>query len=201
MSKKPEPIKEIRLYEAHVALKCGEAFQRLAKGFIPKIKLIKEGSSLRWGNQQGNLVASATNLAFSIELCLKALLLLLNLKVPYSHNLSYLYDKIPQPIRALIEEVYDTKLPDQVRQLHGYVSYTLAHGPLEKPQWNDYKKSSALPDLLARSKDLFQSWRYVFEFRPPKDNSYEFHQFEYVPLWCAAEAIRVEVVVRLRERV
>ena len=74
----------------------------------------------------------------------------------------------------------------------------MAKGLLEKPQWDDYKVSPALPDLLVRSSDLFQSWRYVFEFSQPEDSPYQFHQFEYGLLWCAAEAIRVEVTVHLR---
>jgi hypothetical protein len=78
------------------------------------------------------------------------------------------------------------------------VSITLAKGPPEEPQRDEYKVSKALPDLLARSKDLFQSWRYVFEFIPPEDSPYQFHQFEYGLLRCAAEAMRVELTVRVR---
>jgi hypothetical protein len=200
MSKKPKPMKEFRLNEAQAALKCGEAFQRSAKIFIPRIGLIREKSSQNFSNQLGNLVACATNLAFAIELYLKALLMLLDLEVPHSHNLHFLYDKIPQPVRKVIESTYDINLPEQVLLLHGRVSFTLAKGPLEKPQWNDSKESLALPDTLARSKDLFQSWRYIFEFHQPNDSSYQFHKFEYGLLWCAAEAIRVEVKVRLSQR-
>ena len=118
--------------------------------------------------------------------------------MPHEHDLRVLYDLIPQPVRALIESVYDTALPDEVRQLRGRVSFTLAKGPIEKPLWDDYTKISlALPDLLARSKDLFQSWRYVFEFSHSEDSPYQFHQFEYGLLRCAAEAMRVEITVRL----
>jgi hypothetical protein len=56
--------------------------------------------------------------------------------------------------------------------------------------------SPALSDLLERSKDLFQSWRYVFEFSQPEGSSYQFHEFEYGMLRCAAEVLRVELRVR-----
>ncbi len=70
------------------------------------------------------------------------------------------------------------------------MSITIAKGPLKEPPWDDYTKvSPALPDVLARSKDLFKSWRYIFEFTQPEDSPYQFHQFEYGLLWCAAEAI------------
>jgi hypothetical protein len=183
--------------DAQAALVCGEAFQRLAAELIPRIGAIKEKSAQAMSNELGDLVACATNLGFAIELYLKALLTHLDLPVPQVHDLRALYDAIPQPVRALIEDVYDTKWPDQARQLRGRVSFTLARGPLEEPRWDDYKVSPALPDLLARSRDLFQSWRYVFEFSQPEHSPYQFHQFEYGLLWCAAEALRVEVTVRL----
>lgn len=194
MSKKPEPMKEHS--EVQAALTCGEAFQRLAEELIPRIGSTKEEFSQAMSNELGDIVVCAANLAFAIELYLKALLMPLDLKVPQVHNLRDLYDKIPQPVRELIESVYETAWPDQARQLRGRVSVTLAKGPREEPLWDDYTKSFALPDLLARSRNLFQSWRYIFEFRQPNDSSYQFHQFEYGLLWCAAEAIKAEIKVR-----
>jgi hypothetical protein len=185
------------IYDAQAAIACGEAFQRIAKKFIPRIGLIKEKPGIGISNELGDVVVCATNLAFAIELFLKALLIQLNLPVPISHDLYALYKKIPQPVQTIINDVYNTKFPEQLRnrQKHGF---TLALGSLEEPQWDDYKKVSAsLPDLLTRSKDIYQSWRYVFEFRKPKDSPYQYHKFEYLLLWCAAEAIRVEVTVRL----
>ncbi len=185
--------------DSQLALVCGEAFQRLTEEFIPMIGTIKEEKfSQDMSNELGNLVACATNLGFAIELYLKAILTQLDLQVPLVHDLRILYGRIPQPVRAIIESVYDEALPDQIRQLNGRVSVTLAKGPIEKPRWDDYAKVSlALPDLLARSRNLFQCWRYMFEFSLPEDGQYHFHQFEYTPLRCAAEAMRVELRIRL----
>jgi len=186
--------------EIQAAFTCGEAFQRTAEELIPMIGSTKVESSKAMSNELGYIVVCAANLAFAIELYLKTLLMLFDLKVPQVHNLHYLYDKIPRSVRKLIESVYETAWPDQVRQLHGRVAVTLAKGLSEKPRWDNYnKKQLALPDLLARSKDLFQSWRYIFEFRLPKHSSYQFHQFEYGLLWCAAEVIKAEIKVRLGE--
>jgi len=195
MSKRSTAKKE---RDSQAALVCGEAFQRLSGEFIPRIGAIKEKSSQAMSNELGDMVVCATNLGFAIELYLKALLTQLDLPVPQVHDLRTLYDAIPQPVRELIESVYDTALPDQVRQLYGRVSFTIAKGPIEEPPRDDYTKVSlALPDVLARSRDLFQSWRYIFEFIQPEDSPYQIHQFEYGLLWCAAEAIRVEITVRL----
>lgn len=192
-----EGKKEQKELHAQAALICGEAFQRLAAKFIPRIGVIKETSAQTMSRELADVVACATNLAFAIELYLKALLTQLDLPVPKSHNLRALYDAIPQPVRMLIQDVYDTKWPEQLHILPHH-SFTLAKGLLEEPRWDVYKVSPSLPDLLARSSDLFQSWRYVFEFCQPEDSPYQFHQFEYGLLWCAAEAIRVETTVRLR---
>jgi hypothetical protein len=184
--------------DSQAALVCGKAFQRLAEELILRIGAIKQESSRAMSDELGGLVACATNLAFALELYLKALLTQLDLPVPPNHDLRVLYDGIPQPVREVIESVYDTALQDEVRRLRGRVSITLAKGPLEEPRWDEYKVSTALPDVLARSRDLFQSWRYVFEFSQPEHSPYQFHEFEYGLLRCAAEALRVEVTVRLQ---
>jgi hypothetical protein len=187
--------------DAQAALVCGEAFQRLAQEFIPRIDAIRVASSPTVSNELGDLVACATNIGFALELYLKGLLMQLDLPVPKVHDLRTLYDAIPQSVRALMEGVYDTSLLDQLNHLPGgRVGFTLARGPADEPLWDDHtKRSPALPDLLARSRDLFQSWRYVFEHGQQEGNPYQFHNFEYGHLWCAAEAIRAEFTVRLRE--
>ena len=196
MPKRPAAKKQAKPQDA---LACGEAFQRLAEEIIPKIGAIKEDPSQGMSHELANLVTCATNLGFAIELYLKALLIHLDLQVPHVHDLRALYDAIPQPVRAIIENVYDAALPDEVRRLRGRVSLTLAKGPIENPRWDDYRVSLALPDLLTRSRDLFESWRYIFEFTQPKNSPHQFHQFEYGLLRCAAEAMRVEAISRLAE--
>jgi hypothetical protein len=189
----------IKVRSSQEALVCGEAFQAVAEKLIPAIWTVKDGSHHVMPNEMGDLVACATNLAFAVELYLKGLLIQLGLDVPMDHNLRNLYGAVPQSVRTLIESIYDKALPDEVHRLGGHVSFTFARGPLKEPPWNDYKVSLALPDLLARSKDLFVSWRYVFEFSQPEGSSYQFRQFEYGPLRCAAEVLRVELTVRLHE--
>ena len=180
---------------------CGEAFQRLAEKLIFAIWKVEEGSHRAMPDEMGDLVACATNLVFAVELYLKGLLIELDLDVPMDHNLGKLYGTIPQPVRALIESTYDVALPDEVNRLGGCVSFTLAKGPPKEPPplWNNYKPSLALPAVLARSKDLFVSWRYVFEFSQQEGSAFQFREFEYGLLRCAAEVLRVELTVRLQE--
>lgn len=186
---------------AQSAFVCGEAFQKSAEFLIPKIipkKLkVDEQPTHDMSNKMGDVVVCATNLSFAIELYIKALLSHQELQVPKSHDLILLYNTIPQEIRAIIEEVYKSAIMEDQSKLPGN-SWTLAKGAQEAPEWNDRKKDFPyIPDLLERSKDLFQSWRYVCEVNISNGESYQFHKFEYGLLRFAAEAIRVEVVVRL----
>jgi hypothetical protein len=190
---------ENKLRDSQEALVCGEAFQRQADELIFDIRKVREGSHHVMPDELGNVVVCATNLAFAAELYLKGLLIQLGQDVPMSHNLQKLYGAIDQPVRLLIESVYNKALPGEIQRLGGLVSFMFAKGPLEQPRWNEYKVSKNLPDLLARSKDLFISWRYVFESSLPEGSSYDFHQFEYGLLRCATEVLRVELAVRLHE--
>ena len=185
-------------HDSQAAFACGAAFQRSAEEFIPRIGAMKETTARTMSSELGDVVACATNLGFAIELYLKALLIHLDLLVPQVHDLRVLYDRLPQRVRSVIESVYDTALPRDVRRLRGRWCFVIARGPMAKPPREDHSRISvALPDVLARSRDLFQSWRYVFEFSPRANSSYQFHQFEYGLLRCAAEAMRVEIAVRL----
>lgn len=195
MSKRSSAKKKRSTQEALV---CGEAFQRLAKEIIPKIGAIKEKSSQAMSAELGDVVACATTLGFAIELYIKALLTQLDLPFPQTHDLRNLYDLLPKTVRKIIESTYNEALPEQVRLLYGRMSITIAKGPLEEPEWDDNNKISlSLPDVLARSRDIFQSWRYIYEFTQPENSPYKFHQFEYGFLWSVAESIRVESTVRL----
>lgn len=52
-----------------------------------------------------------------------------------------------------------------------------------------------LGDVLKRSKDVFVSWRYVFEFRKAEDDdSPQLHEFEYLLLLLACVAINCVIL-------
>lgn len=183
---------------AQSAFVCGEAFQRSAENLIMEIWKIDEQPTNDMPKEIADVVVCATNLTFAIELYLKALLSHLELQVPKAHDLFSLYKTIPQPIRIIVEEVYESGCLEDKSNLPSY-SFTIALGQNGGiPEWNDgIKKSPCLPDLLERSKDLFQSWRYVCEINEHKNDFFQYHKFEYGLLRFAAEAIRVEVAVRL----
>jgi hypothetical protein len=113
--------------DAQSALVCAEAFQKLAEELIPRIWTVKEGSYHVTPTQMGDVVACATNLAFAVELYLKGLLTQLDSPVPRTHDLRVLYDALPQPVRTLIESIYDVALPDEMSRLDRRAIFTLAN--------------------------------------------------------------------------
>lgn len=174
------------------------AFQRLAEHYIPRIATdVKEGT-YDPSAQLGHLVACAVNLAFALELYLKTLLGLLQLKIPQHHDLRNLYDALPEEAKSEIEKTYEESWRSQ--WLGKRAAITVAKGPSDRPTWKDYSSESKdLTALLERSRDVFQTWRYVYEFTEPKDEAYQFHQFEYGLLLCVCQSLRASIIDRLEE--
>ena len=182
--------------EAQSALVCGEAFQRVAEGLIPKIPLIEVRPSFRMPPEVGDVAVCATSLAFAVELYLKALLI--HLGMDYSkasgqgHDLKYLYGRLPEYIREMIEGVYDQVWLSDIQQRKWPRSFALRVAPLGDREPPDYRKPLALPEVLNESRDLFSAWRYVSETRPMG-----LQVFHYDSLRMVAETLRVESTVRL----
>ena len=190
--------KKAKALDCKSAFVCAEAFQRLADQIIPSIADIGESTPSQMLQKMGDLVACATNLAFAIELYLKALLIHFGLSVPQIHDLYDLYSEIPSQAKALIENTYESSWRKE--WLGRRASITLAKGPPRIPNRDDSsKRSRTLSDLLNRSRGLFESWRYVFESRNVNPSDHEFQEFEYGLLRTAAEAMRVEIDLRLRD--
>jgi len=187
-----------RVRDTSAALACAEAFQRVAEPLLPGIGQDVEGNVQfpHAPRNIGDLVVAAANLAFAVELYVKALLAELQINVPQTHDLGKLYATIPQSLRNEIEKSYDTNWRE-----HWYgkrASITIAKGPAEQPEWNDYRNQPKnLGAVLARSGDVFSSWRYIYEFTEPDRAGYQFHRFEYACLLCACPAIRSAIKGRL----
>lgn len=189
----PERARDLRM-----GLVSAEAFQRLAEPFIARIAQDVKGGVQDPSNELGDLVASAANLGFALELYIKTLLEQLETTVPKHHDLGRLYQALPPEVKTEVEQRYDCAWRTQWYGKRA--SITVAKGPLDEPAWNDYRNESKdLAPLLERSKDMFQTWRYVYEFTRPDDTPYQYHQFEYGLLLCACEAVRSAIVRRAQQ--
>jgi hypothetical protein len=175
---------------------CAEAFLRLAEPVVITIgKDVEERTqSHPFSPSMGDVAAAATNLAFAIELYIKAILKASKIDVPTGregHNLGTLYALMPEYFQTLIEGSYEeTRKKDWSGR---YPSITVSIGPVsaDLPKWDDDRgKSCDLGAILNRSSDIFTSWRYIFEFKKTDDGGWQSHRFEYGLLLSACRAMR-----------
>jgi len=96
--------------DVQVGYVTAEAFQRLAEDLVGEIGQVPEGF---WpvGDEPpagfGDLVASAANLAFALELYLNTLLFQRDEPVPRHHDLLKLWDAVSAPAKDQIEDRYE----------------------------------------------------------------------------------------------
>jgi hypothetical protein len=181
-----------------IALVCADSFLKTAQSFIDIKRInsdLPEGPIGAYGPAFGDLAVCATNLAFALEIYLKCLRAQLGLGQARGHDLWELYCGLPSDIKSEIESRYERGRTNP-SPAYAYISFALTQRP-DKPIWQDLGLASMnLEDVLKRSKDVFVSWRYVFEFRNAEDkNSHQVHTFEYLLLLLGCVAIN-EAILR-----
>jgi HEPN domain-containing protein len=187
MSKKKAPVDYALLVD------CADSFQKMGELFIDGIyQRFPEGTSWKPPSGLGELVCCVTNLSFSLELYLKALHAKLGEAYLQEHDLSKLYMSLPSEVRQAIERNYGEYVKSIPPGVHA--SITVAKGPEASPKWRNYSKEPKdLASVLNRSRDIFRSWRYIFEVRLQSEGSYEIHEFEYLLLHLACKALRTQL--------
>lgn len=175
---------------------CAEAFLRLAE---PVVIRIGEGVEERTQSHpflpsMGDVAAAATNLAFAIELYIKAILLVSKIDVPTGregHNLGTLYALTPEYFKTVIERLYEETRKKDWSGRYPSITVSVARVSANLPKWDDdQSKSFDLGAILNRSSDIFTSWRYIFEFKKTDDGGWRSHRFEYGLLLSACHAMR-----------
>ena len=182
--------------DRNAVVACAEAFLRLAEPVVIRIgKDVEEcAESHPFLPSMGMLAAAATNLAFAIELYIKAILIASKIDVPTGregHNLGTLYTLMPQHFKTVIERSYEETRKKDWNGRYPSITVAMRPGPANLPKWDDDSgKSLDLGALLNRSSDIFTSWRYIFEFRNPGEGGWKSHRFEYGLLVSACRAMR-----------
>lgn len=179
-----------------IALVCADSFLKTAQSFIDIQKIhreLPEGPVGTYGPAFGDLAVCATNLAFALEIYLKCLRTQLGLPPARGHDLWELYRDLPSHIKSEIESRYERGRTNP-SPAYASITFSLSRQP-HKLNWQDLSLASMkLGDVLKRSKDVFVSWRYVFEVRNAEDNSHELHTFEYLLLLLACVAINAVIL-------
>ena len=189
--------------DVNAALACAEAYLRLAEPAVIKIKELEESTEPHpFSPSFGDMVAGATNLAFAIELYIKAILIVSEIEVPQGrdgHNLGKLYALMPSHFKTVIEESYVKTRNNDWIGIYPSISLSAGQVTAAIPKWDDTRGASLdLGALLNRSSDIFTSWRYIYEFKKPAEGEWCFHRLEYGLLLSACRAMR-DTIKWLRE--
>lgn len=185
--------------DPRLALASADAFRACSRPFLQHV------TAKTWQvnavNQEaakdvGGLVGSATNLALSVELYLKALWILHGSRVPETHHLWTLYKHLRPDLRSLIEDHYNTipKRPDDEA-----IAFQFQIAPTGTVWAEDppFVRDDSLPGVLKRSSDAFLTWRYFYEAGRPGRTVFLEYDFHFLGL--VADVLRGYVQAGVEE--
>lgn len=114
------------------------------------------------------MITSATEICFAIELYLKAIWIQAGMNVPEIHELWPLFKRIPVPaVKDLVESHYESQaaeLAGKVPTAELQVEITSGSPPVHEPKV--VQSPMTLKEVLICSSDGFRSWRYIYESVP-----------------------------------
>jgi len=188
-----------KVYDFNTALVVADSFRTLSDAFIHRIGDDLNEAPQRVSSDIGGLVASATTLALALELYLKALSILANLRVPETHHLWTLYKRLPNDLMQSVEAQYNhinsSFRPEKV--VEHILRLGVSTKPDEIPDDNDdtgwpNTSNVDLKSVLVRSSDAFVTWRYLHE--SGRKGKMIYHPYEFRRLGLICDVVRRHVV-------
>ena len=184
MAKRPRAVDGSEM-DPHIAAQAGWAFFQQSQGFVGSLP--SDPACTDAVVSMGDLIASATSLALSAELFLKALLILRGSPVPTSHDLLGLWEALPEPDKQLLREDFESR---RATEPGAAVTIRLAFAPSEADCTSELpagtgEHDNSLEAVLGRSRYAFCSWRYLHEITQSAGVAvidYEYHQLAVVVL-------------------
>jgi hypothetical protein len=179
--KEPQP-KQQRLWAGEFLLVflSADAFRACSRSFRQKVAGLSIGAANTEATKDmGGLVASAANLALSVELYLKALRMATGRAPNRVHALGKLYADLPQDLRQSVEAAYEAipKPAPAGEAIALDLSIKRKDGPEEVRPPKPLKPDHSLASVLQRSSVVFETWRYLYEAGElgKVNPRYEFH--------------------------
>ncbi len=182
--------------DAGIVLQSADAFRTAARPFCERVTQLPTQEAMAEARKaMGTMIAAATNLAFAVELYMKALRIIYGLGPKRIHDLGQLYADFSSPLRRSIEATYEAvPKPDVTRYATSLgISITHKDAPLEErtaiPRGEPDESMRA---VLERSSNVFETFRYLYD--EGEQGRVTRRPFEYHYLGVAADALRTHVV-------
>ena len=158
--------------DALLAINAAKSFFNLAGSFFGQLPSNPREWAEFISSRKGPLIAATANLAFLIELYLKATAKITLGHAPHGHNLLKLFDELPEDIRQSIDGCYRYRCSCLKSKLLA-IEFTITTTPIEPTaeQKRPWRINSVAGDdvrsLLEAEQDAFQIWRYLYEAHAP----------------------------------
>ena len=193
----------IVLEERNLVLQSADAFRAASRPFCEKVAKLRISEAVEEGRRDlGGMIASATNLAFAVELYMKALRIVNKQGPKWTHNLGKLYSDLPEKLRRSIEVTYEAAPKPDVSLYATSLGISITHKDASAEERATIPRGPSDESILAvleRSSAVFENWRYLYDQGEP--GRVKRLPFEYHYLGIAADALREHVVRGLREEV
>ena len=187
------------IYSPDIALKAADAFRSHSQIFIGSLGNSLDRAAQHAAQNLGDFIASATMLSLALELYLKALRATINITIPETHDLWALYKKLPQELKKSIECSYTKINSNNEEKLAGLelAIWVGRQPPIDDPPEVNKEKEKTdsyndLRSVLFRSRNAFQTWRYLHEMG--KKNCYVLFKYEFHRLGLICDIIREHIL-------
>jgi HEPN domain-containing protein len=152
-----------------LAINAAKSFFGLAGTFFQNVPTDPQQHQQYLSHRLGGVISATTNLAFAIELYLKAVAILALGEAKSGHDLRKRFEDLPADVRSSIEDCYRFRISHDVHQR--FLAIVVGYMKRDRPPTEDEKEAiaklshvgSGVVDLLEAHRDSFQAWRYLHE--------------------------------------
>jgi HEPN domain len=155
---------------ATLAINAAKSFHGLAGIFFEQL-IKSDAPETLLTEHKGSLVAASTNLAFAVELYLKATAIATAGRAKKTHDLVKLFRDLPKDVSDSIERCYRYRFANRADRRDLLVEFWIAIAEEEIPvsERDRYRVNKLggedVTSLLMTERKAFETWRYVFGVR------------------------------------
>ena len=180
-----------------MAFRAGTGFQALANTFFSRMPDTQPQRNQFILENLGEFVAAVTNLAFAVELFLKAALLVNgHVMQRGTHDLECLHDKLPPQRQQELEKTFQALLNRQKPINREAYELGITVAPSPPSNGPERKRPTTLRETLTAEKDAFPEWRYIFQHDVRSGQA--LFQSEFQLLAIAAHTLRLHLKMERR---